>query len=301
MNKYQYRFLQSMITSGLAAVLMEKLLDGKLSFFINLRFAPLTMAGIVILLIISGIGAYDIERRLRTERQDSSSSPLRSRQFLFLPFLPFVTSLMGLSTPVFLSVYGLVFITGIIRLAHMNVDDQAGNTGSPAGIWSNLILVAIPLIILVVVPTKPLSVETLSTRGINMSAPITIGSQSPVTIKAEPTDRTILDWVTIFDSEPDSSKYLGVHASVIGFVYHDDRLTGHNMMVGRFTITCCVADAFAVGLVVDSPDSTSFDNDTWVKVVGTLDETTVDGVKVPLIHATSVTAIDAPAQPYLYP
>jgi uncharacterized repeat protein (TIGR03943 family) len=300
MNKNQYRFIQIMITSGMAAVLTERLLDGRLSFFINMRFAPLTLAAIAILLVVSGIGALDIEKKLDANNPENKTSSQKLRQFLFLPFLPFFASLMGMSAPVYTSIFCLAFITGFIRLAYEGMGDQAVTAEAP-GSWWNLSFLAIPLIILIVVPGKPLSTGALSTRGINMSSPAALGKQSPTTIKAEPTDRTILDWVTIFDSEVEATKYLGSNVSVIGFVYHDNRLPKHQVMVGRFTITCCVADAFAVGMVVDSPDTEKFSNDSWVKVDGTLDEITMGGVKVPLIHATSITGIEPPAQPYLYP
>lgn len=289
-----------MITSGLAAILTERLLDGKLSFFINMRYAPLTITGIAILLVISGIGAFDIEKKLESFSGNDSNSSQKIRQFLFLPFLPFFASLMGMSTPVYTSVWGLVFLTGIIRLAHIDTISTASLNKS-TGTWRNLVFVAIPLIILAFVPTKPLSVDALSTRGINLSSSSSLAKKSPVTLKADPTDRTVLDWVTLFDSESDTSKHIGSTASVIGFVYHDDRLTGNKIMVGRFTITCCVADAFAVGMVIDSHDASTFENDTWVKVDGTLDEITIDGVKIPMIHASSITEIEPPAQPYLYP
>ena len=134
-----------------------------------------------------------------------------------------------------------------------------------------------------------------------LSAPASGGQQSGQAVNIAPDDRTILDWIKIFDYESDLSPYLDKPASVIGFVYHDPRLNKNQFMVGRFAVTCCVADAFAIGMAVDWPDSASLSENTWVNVKGTLDTVNIDGQKGPLIHAQSVNIVQAPDQPYLYP
>ena len=72
-------------------------------------------------------------------------------------------------------------------------------------------------------------------------------------------------------------------------------------MVSRFIITCCVADAFAVGMTVDWPQDIQFEDNTWINVRGTLDVTQIGSQTVPLVHATSIDPTAAPEQPYLYP
>ena len=97
-----------------------------------------------------------------------------------------------------------------------------------------------------------------------------------------PDDRTVLDWIKIFNYNQDLTPYLGKQANVVGFVYHDPRLKTGQFMVGRFAVTCCVADAFAIGMAVDWAGSGAFTDNSWVDVKGPVDTVTIDGQKVPL-------------------
>jgi putative membrane protein len=87
---------------------------------------------------------------------------------------------------------------------------------------------------------------------------------------------------------------------VIGFVYHDPRLSEGQFMVGRFTITCCVADALAVGMVVAWPEAKDLPDNHWVRVQGAVQTVLLDGQTLPLIDAETVEIIPEPQQPYLF-
>jgi putative membrane protein len=88
---------------------------------------------------------------------------------------------------------------------------------------------------------------------------------------------------------------------VIGFVYRDPRFAENQFMVARFTITCCVADALAIGLVTEADDAADLPDDSWVRVEGTFAEGTLDGDAMPVLVAETVTPIEPPEHPYLYP
>ncbi|HVN55581.1 MAG TPA: TIGR03943 family protein [Anaerolineaceae bacterium] len=171
------------------------------------------------------------------------------------------------------------------------------STISPA----TILILLVPLLLGVFVPARPLTAASVSNRGMSVSAPVSLGSQTNKTLDVAPDDRTVLDWIKVFNYEKDLARYIGQQANVIGFVYHDTRLNRQQFMVGRFAITCCVADAFAIGMAVDWQDSIKLADNTWVAVKGPVDELTLDDQKVPLIHAQSVTPVDAPEEPYLYP
>jgi putative membrane protein len=251
MNKTVFRFLQCVIILGLAIYLGEKWISGKLSYYINLRFAIFTVIGVVGLTIMVVVGLVP----LLAKRQRHSPQQL----------------------------------------------DQADPSQLSDIPGTALLILTIPLLLGVLVPVRPLSASSLSTRGMGLSAPVSIGQNKTSVMQVVADDRTILDWIKIFNYEQDLSPYLGKPANVIGFVYHDPRLNKGQFMVGRFAITCCVADAFAIGMAVDWPDSASLQDNSWVNVKGPVDELTIDGQKVPLIHATTVEPISAPEQPYLYP
>ncbi len=114
-------------------------------------------------------------------------------------------------------------------------------------------------------------------------------------------ERNILDWLKLFNYESDVSQFYGQKASVIGFVYFDKALNKNQFLVSRFVISCCAADAFALGMAVDWDQAATLKQDSWVLVKGTVNSVTLNGQVVPLIEAESVQAVPAPEQPYLFP
>lgn len=304
MNKSIFRFIQCMIVLGLATYLAEKWISGRLSFYINMRFAIFTLIGILGLALMVIISLYP----LFTPEQ-RSDNPVKAAQFgklktnwVFLFLLPIAAAVSGLSALIIVAAYFSVFMVGLIRLQQIHSTEPDGQQHQLAEIsGATLIFLTIPLIFGVLVPVRPLSTSSLSTRGMALSAPVSIGQQAFKTMEIAPDDRTVLDWIKIFNYEKDLSAYLGKSANVTGFVYYDPRLKNGQFMVGRFTMTCCVADAFAIGMVVDWPENANLTENSWVNVKGTVDVVTIDGQKVPVIHAQVVKTIQAPEQPYLYP
>jgi uncharacterized repeat protein (TIGR03943 family) len=206
---------------------------------------------------------------------------------------------MGLSAQVVLCVYVLVFVIGWMRLIPEDESFQEKKAFNPP--WMALIFLSIPMILGVFVPVRSLSTASLNSRGVGFSAPTSLNQQTIKTVDVKADDRTVLDWIKVFNYDKDFSAYLGQSANVIGFVYHDSRLKSNQFMVGRFAITCCVADAFAIGMVVDWEDSAHLKDNSWVNVRGVVDVMTIDNQRVPVIHAKSVTPIKEPENPYLYP
>ena len=88
---------------------------------------------------------------------------------------------------------------------------------------------------------------------------------------------------------------------MIGFVYHDPNLKEGQFLVGRFALVCCPADAFAVVMVVNWPQSASLPTNQWVKVKGPVQSVQLNGQTLPSIQAVSVDLVDPPPQTYLYP
>ncbi|MBI3242758.1 MAG: TIGR03943 family protein [Chloroflexi bacterium] len=167
-------------------------------------------------------------------------------------------------------------------------------------VWS-LWVVALPVLLGVLLPAKPLGSAAIANRGVNTTAPLTAGAAQPARLDISPTDRTILDWIRAFNYASDPKTFEDQPADVIGFVYHDSRLQGGQFLAGRFTVNCCVADAMALGVIVQWPDSAGLADNSWVRVRGSVQAAKIDGRSIPLIVAESVESVPPPDQPYLYP
>ena len=183
---------------------------------------------------------------------------------------------------------------------HPHDHAHAGHGHSHGSVWPVLV-VAIPLVLGLAIPAKPLGANAIKTRGIDTDFnSITLSEASSSSLSIIPGERNVLDWNRAIASSPDSSEVIGQEADVVGFVYRDSRFGENQFMVARFTLTCCVADALAIGLVVQNSEAVNFSTDAWVKVKGSFQEVEFDGVLIPVIFAEEIMPTDQPEQPYLY-
>jgi uncharacterized repeat protein (TIGR03943 family) len=95
--------------------------------------------------------------------------------------------------------------------------------------------------------------------------------------------------------------FYGKKIQISGFVYREDDLKPNQLVVGRFAVSCCTADASPYGVLVEFPSANTFAKDTWVKVTGTIEKGTYHDNDIFKIHATKIEKIAAPKSPYVYP
>lgn len=184
---------------------------------------------------------------------------------------------------------------------HGSGHNHAHHTGG-IGAWIGLGIVALPALLGTAVPSAPLDSRALDTPiesdlgGISASPGETIG--------IAPEDRNVLDWLRAISAEPDLNVFTGQEAALEGFVYRDGRFDeARQFMVARFVISCCVADAQAIGVVVVTPQSAGLAEDTWVRVRGVFEVADFDGARTVILVAyeDGLESIERPAHPYLYP
>ena len=183
---------------------------------------------------------------------------------------------------------------------HAHHDHAHAHHGHSHGSRWSLLIVALPLLLGFLVPAKPLDSGALAARGITTNAGlVSSGGANQLSVPA--VQRSILDWVRAFNYSADPNELVGEPADVVGFVYHDPRLPANQFLVSRFTVTCCVADAFAVGIIVESEDAANWAGNEWVHVQGTMAVASLDGNPAPLVLAEDIKPVPVPPQPYLFP
>jgi putative membrane protein len=99
----------------------------------------------------------------------------------------------------------------------------------------------------------------------------------------------------------DLDKFKGREITLKGFVYKEDGLEQNQLVLARFLITHCVADAGIIGFISELPEASSLEVNTWIAAKGVLDTTNYNGTKFPIIKITKWEIIDQPKEPYLYP
>ncbi|NDJ62446.1 MAG: TIGR03943 family protein [Chloroflexi bacterium] len=176
--------------------------------------------------------------------------------------------------------------------AHDHYDHEHATLTFPV-----LAIVAIPLVLGTLIPSRPLGAEAI---GGTLSTTAVTGA-NVATFTVSPEQRNILDWLRTFNSIGDYRELNGQPANVIGFVYSEPAFDPETFMAARFTVSCCVADASAIGLPVRWPGSLDLPQGEWVRVQGTMQVGEFRGDQLPILQATRVEVVDQPAQPYLYP
>jgi putative membrane protein len=166
--------------------------------------------------------------------------------------------------------------------------------------WAGVAIMAIPMLLGLIVPARPLGASAVSSRGIGLNAPDRPGSAKTMQ-NAQSGPKNVLDWLRDFGSHADPAAFKGQAVDVTGFVYRDPRNGTEQFWVSRFTISCCVADATAIGMLVQTTQAASLKNDSWVHVTGKLDVGEFAGEKVPMILPDKISPTDQPQNPYLYP
>lgn len=99
----------------------------------------------------------------------------------------------------------------------------------------------------------------------------------------------------------DVDKYKGRKIQLNGFVYKEKGFQPNQLVISRFLITHCVADAGIIGFLSEFPEASTLSPDTWIEAEGTLDVITYNGARLPLIKINRWKKIDEPKEPYLYP
>jgi putative membrane protein len=166
--------------------------------------------------------------------------------------------------------------------------------------WLGLLIVMLPVILGILVPPTPLGASAVSNREINLGGLTFSAAYNPASSLIPSLEKNILDWLNDFQRAADPATFNGQEVQVVGFVYRDERFEKETFMVGRFIVSCCVADAAPVGLIVHWPESAGLPDNQWVEVYGRLDAGSFDGRAMPILNAESVTPTQPPAQPYLY-
>ncbi len=91
----------------------------------------------------------------------------------------------------------------------------------------------------------------------------------------------------------------GRRVQLVGFVSHEDDQPPGMFDLGRFYISCCVADALPTTVTIDArraAPGTYFATDTWLKVSGPLAKRAGEFV----VRADSIVPAEVPQNPYLY-
>jgi uncharacterized repeat protein (TIGR03943 family) len=157
--------------------------------------------------------------------------------------------------------------------------------------WTTAALVA-PVVLLLALPPATLGQfstgrrATFSSAGLALSGTLSSGPLTLVDVAAAQ---------TIPEGERALARRAGEDVDFVGFVVRNADTPADELLLTRYVVTCCVADATIAQVRVVNVTPGAFDSDDWVEVRGTIYPV---GREV-IVNAGTVDAVPQPDRPYL--
>lgn len=167
---------------------------------------------------------------------------------------------------------------------------------------SSTVLLGVALFGLIYTP-RAFASQTAIQRGISETLTLTRAQPQRFARAAAPEDRSVIDWIRQVNVYPEPDAYSGEAVNVKGFVIYPEGWPEEYLMVSRFVLTCCAADAYPVGLPLKLAEGTTradYPVDSWLAVQGEMVTTTLDNRRQLAIAPNQISQVEEPKNPYEY-
>lgn len=197
---------------------------------------------------------------------------------------------------------GLAAVRLIYR-REVECDHESCDCSRPTVRWWPYVGLSIPLLLAILIPPHSLADFSARQRGPQIGGLTTIRGAmvvKHVSLSVDTRSFTLQDWVGALSADPNPKDYQGKPVSVTGIVLHDPAsIPPGYVMVMRYQVTCCIADARPVGLIVRDTSGGAMKDNQWVTATGTMGETTYQGQEVAVVEPKQLVATKA-GSPYMY-
>ena len=173
--------------------------------------------------------------------------------------------------------------------------------------WGMYVVFIVPLAIGLLMPPKALSSYMVNQKGINLTNNQQVSGRSVESATVynyaanwNPviTDNTFMYAMQMLTLQPRS--FVDKNIDFVGFVYKNDEFRKNQLVVARFAITCCTADAQVLGLTCLYDNADAFAKDDWVRVKGIIKtEHGLTGA-YPAVEVSSIKKVPPPRMPYVF-
>lgn len=166
--------------------------------------------------------------------------------------------------------------------------------------FSSLVLLAVAIVSLIYTP-QAFASDTAVQRGISDSLTLTRSQPQRFIRQTASEERTVIDWIRTLNVYPEPDAYTGQAVNVSGFVIHPEDWPEDYLLISRFVLTCCAADAYPVGLPVQLAVSRqAYTPDSWLEIEGKMITATINDQRQLTIAPTNIETIPEPHNPYEY-
>ena len=164
---------------------------------------------------------------------------------------------------------------------------------------SSALLLGVAIFGIIYTP-QAFSSQTAMQRGISETLTLTRAQPQRFVRGESSKERTVIDWIRLINAYPEPDAYTGEAVDLEGFVFYPNGWPEDYVMVSRFVLTCCAADAYPVGLPLKVTSRESYPVDSWLEVKGEIFTETFEGRRQVAIAPTEIKTILEPNNPYEY-
>lgn len=169
-------------------------------------------------------------------------------------------------------------------------------------LWTYALL-SLPLVLALVFPPRGLASFSANERGpqiAGVSAVHGVSAIRRVSLSVDTRSFSMQDWVGALSADPNPRDYKGKPVQVSGMVLHASAsVPAGYVMVMRYLVTCCIADARPVGVIVKDTSHGALRDNQWVTVTGTMGAANDAGQQVAVVNPTRIVQIKS-GNPYIY-
>lgn len=200
----------------------------------------------------------------------------------------------------------LLIVAGVLlfRRPAMACDDcdDCGCEQPTTRLWPYAAL-CVPLLLAALFPPRGLAVFSAKQRGPQLAGLSAIQGMSTVkrvSLSVDTSTFTMQDWVGALSADPNPKDYAGKPVQISGIVLHSAAsMPPGYIMVMRYQVTCCIADARPVGLIVKDTSNGALKDNQWVHVSGVMSSTRYEGDSITIVSPKAMKPIKA-GDPYMY-
>lgn len=158
-----------------------------------------------------------------------------------------------------------------------------------------LLVLLTPIFVLYTVVGQGMGVHAYSKKNINSPHS---GLELLKNFKARETDKkqpNSANKYSILELTLKMKQLNGQRVMTEGLTYTDANVPKGHMMLFRFAMFCCAADATPFGIVVNIGNKEPFINESWARVEGVLKITKIRGKDTPVIYADVTEKMETPS------
>lgn len=156
---------------------------------------------------------------------------------------------------------------------------------------TTIALFALPVIFALIFPIPLNDIKDVSGRiSIEPIASISTTVQGYI----PPVERTILDWLRVFDASDNPAELEGLPVDIVAFIYREEGMPETQFMAARLTSTGFTGNNKAVGMPVEFESASDWEDGTWLDIQGRLAVGEFRGEQIAIIIPENIVETEEP-------